>query len=166
MTRECGPCSECCFSLAVHEIDKAVFTRCKHEKASKKGACSIYAKRPESCQTFNCIWLGGASSLLDRKDRPDRIGIVFATAEMVDRQVVIAYVRRPNADKSGRGKELIGKLAGFLPVCISRWDGTRSIALPEELGHLVPRLRAEFNTEGVIEDGVFKRRLPLVEETP
>src|SRR6185369_706015 len=104
MSRECGPCSECCTTLGVHELEKREFTHCPHEKRG----CSMYSSRPESCRTFECVWLRGQ---LERKDRPDRIGIVFSAAEMADRQVVLAHVRKPGADKTGRGQELIGLLA-------------------------------------------------------
>jgi hypothetical protein len=159
VTRECGPCSECCYVLGVHEVGKPDFTHCKHESASKHGCCSIYKTRPESCRTFKCLWLEGH---LDRKDRPDRVGIVFATAEMPGRQVVIAYVRKPGADKSGHGKELLERLTQACPVCIVRHDGTRSVMVTEDLAHLLPMLQTEINAEAVVEPDGTLRRLPLV----
>jgi hypothetical protein len=86
---------------------------------------------------------------------------VFSTAEMADQQVVLAHVRKPGADKEGRGQELIGLLAQQFPVCIIRADGTRSLALPEELGHLVSRLKQDMNAVAVVENGKL-RRLPVV----
>lgn len=157
--RECGPCSECCYALGVHELPKLDFAHCKHEKSSKKGGCAIYGTRPTSCREFRCLWLAGS---FDRKDRPDRIGIVFGTAHMQGTEVVMAWVRKPGADKVGRGQELINMLARQgIPVCISRWDKTKSILVPESMTPLIPMLRRELNAEAVIENGAL-RRLPVV----
>lgn len=110
------------------------------------------------------MWLQGE---FDKKDRPDRIGIVFATAEMAGQQVVFAYVRKNDADLSGRGKQLIDLMGSLIPVCIFRRDGTKRIALPETMEALIPQLRAEFNAEGVVEHGPDNtktwRRLPIIE---
>lgn len=155
MSRECGPCTECCSTLGVHELDKPEFTRCSHEGSP---GCKIYRSRPESCRDYNCVWIQGQ---LEHQDRPDRLGIVFSTAEMVDRQIVLAHVRKPGADKTGRGQELISLLAQVLPVCILRANGTRSVALPEDLAHALPRIMQDLNAQAVVEDGKL-RRLPLV----
>jgi hypothetical protein len=157
--RECGPCSECCFSIGVHELDKRMFARCKHEKISKRGACSIYKTRPESCKTFSCLWLGGH---FDRKDRPDRTGIVFATADMPGCQIVIAYVRRRDADKTGRGLELLERLAQVIPVYIKRSDGTKSFMVTEPFAHLLPLLQREVTAQAIVEPDGTLRRLPIV----
>jgi len=155
--RTCGPCSECCYVLGVHELGKRDFAHCTHEKRG----CGIYGTRPESCRSFQCVWLQGQ---LDRKDRPDRIGIVFATADMSvhQQQVVIAYVRKPGADKTGRGAELLNILAQQVPVAIIRWDGTRSIMAGEQFKHLLAGIRSELNTEAVIDKDGKLRKLPMV----
>jgi hypothetical protein len=160
LNRECGPCTECCYVLGVHELNKRNFTHCQHERRSSAGGCGIYKDRPLSCREFKCLWLQGQGG---RKDRPDRVGIVFATADMEVRQVVIAFVRKPGADKAGRGFEIMHTLAQQVPVCILRWDGTRGIMAGEQFSNVLPQIQREFNDRRatVGEDGRL-RRLPLV----
>lgn len=159
-TRSCGPCSECCTVLGVHELSKAPFVRCRHVEASKGGCCGIHRNRPVSCSEFSCLWLGGH---FDRKDRPDRTGIVLATGEMQWGQVVFAYVRKPGADASGRGAELLRTLAERVPVCVTRWNGKRSVLVPEELRGALPRIIREFTeTQAIVGDDGRVHRLPLL----
>lgn len=158
MTRNCGPCTECCYVLGVHELGKRDFTHCQHEKRSS-GGCGIYKTRPPSCAEFQCLWLG---EHFDRKDRPDRVGIVFATGEMKIGQVVFAYVRKPGADKSGRGKELLDTITQRIPVCIVRWDGTRTIMLTEPFAHLLADIQRELGTQATVGEDGRLRRLPVV----
>ncbi len=157
--RACGPCTECCFALGIHETNKRPFARCEHQG---KG-CAIYPKRPESCRTFRCLWLDEGNPLLTRKDRPDRTGIVFALGDMAfGGQVALAWVRKLGADTKGRGLELMTAVSTVLPVCIMRVDGTRSISIAEDHAHRLPAIREEFNYIGVVEDGILKRRrLPV-----
>ena len=71
--RRCGSCSECCIALSVKEIEKPSMVRC--ESVCSAG-CRVYESRPESCKSFECLWLMGAGS---NADRPDRIGGVMGT---------------------------------------------------------------------------------------
>lgn len=160
--RSCSSCSECCYTLGVHEIGKSDFTRCPHDKPSKQGCCSIYKTKPASCASFSCLWLAGH---LERKDRPDRIGIVFATADILPGQpVIMAYVRKPDADKSGRGKELLDLLSQLYPVCVVRWNRTKTIMCPESMRHYIPTLDREMMVQGQLVDGEWRRvvQLPVV----
>lgn len=159
MTRQCGPCAECCYVLGVHELGKASFARCQHETRSPAGACGIYRTRPASCTEFECLWLQGQ---LDRKDRPDRLGIVFATADMEVRQVVVAFVRKPGADRRGRGLEVLNLIAQQVPVCLQRHDGTRAIMAGESFASILPRIQREFDTRAEVGQDGKLRRLPLV----
>ena len=43
----------CCKVMAVEALDKPVGVMCKHAC----GKCSIYETRPDSCRTYNCLWL-------------------------------------------------------------------------------------------------------------
>ena len=140
--RRCGSCSECCFSVGVIEFDKRLFTHCPHEKTSKSGSCGVYAHRPPSCASFSCNWLQG---LFDRKDRPDRIGIVFATAELPGLQAVIAWVRKDGAHERGRGHELLALLARQVPVCILLRDGTKKLMINEDMEWRIPEIRAKLS---------------------
>lgn len=50
--RQCGSCTLCCKLLGIKEIDKPEWTWCSH---CKQGVgCTIYDRRPSSCQTFFC----------------------------------------------------------------------------------------------------------------
>jgi hypothetical protein len=63
---KCGECRACCIYLEVDELEKPQGVACKHLCAS---GCSIYKARPESCSTFNCLYLSGFLS-----ERPDKSG--------------------------------------------------------------------------------------------
>lgn len=79
----CGTCDACCTVMQVEAIGKAEGVPCPALKAQKgQGAsgCSCYAKRPDSCKTFNCVWRVGLldqTSKPDIEGRPDKLGIMF-----------------------------------------------------------------------------------------
>lgn len=54
MNRQCGSCTLCCKLTPVVELHKGANERCKHQRHT---GCTIYAKRPFSCQAWNCRWL-------------------------------------------------------------------------------------------------------------
>lgn len=155
--RQCGPCSECCFSVGVIEFDKRLFTHCPHEKTSKKGSCGVYAHRPPSCASFRCIWLNGN---FDRKDRPDRLGIVLATAEIPE-QIVVAWVRKDGAHERGRGHEVLTLLAQHLPVCILLRDGKKKFMFNEGMEQKVPDLLRKLSA--FMPNRAAYRQLPVVQ---
>jgi Fe-S-cluster containining protein len=72
----CGACTLCCTLLGVVELDKPRCTKCVHEV----GKCTIYHFRPESCRTFDCVWLQTQSreEKMPKSMRPDRCGVVIA----------------------------------------------------------------------------------------
>jgi hypothetical protein len=61
----CGDCRACCIYLDIDELKKPQGVVCKHLGVG----CSIYEARPESCSTFNCLYLSGFLS-----ERPDKNG--------------------------------------------------------------------------------------------
>jgi hypothetical protein len=74
MARSCGECTLCCKLMPVPEmVDKVAGVRCPHQRSHK--GCSIYPKRPLSCQFWSCAWL----SWDDTADlsRPDRAHYVI-----------------------------------------------------------------------------------------
>lgn len=79
--RTCGDCTLCCFEMAVEEIDKPMCATCP---SVTKGGCGIYQTRPESCRTFECMWLEeppyGLPHLLSEEERPDKCGVMFHAA--------------------------------------------------------------------------------------
>lgn len=70
--RECGSCTLCCRLLPTEEIGSPANTKCEHQ--CSKG-CRIYARRPLSCQLWNCRWLVGDDTV--DQPRPDRSHIVI-----------------------------------------------------------------------------------------
>lgn len=109
--RPCGECQACCTTMAVAELAKENFTRCKHQCS---GGCSIYEQPPESCQTFECWYRGGLV-----KHRPDRIGVIVNYNPVIN--TIYVWEVRPGARKNKKVKRLISSLtknysAGFRPL--------------------------------------------------
>lgn len=69
---DCGDCKECCTALPVVELNKPMGVRCDHVC---ENGCGVYANRPESCQTFLCMWLQMPEVKLEL--RPDKCGVIF-----------------------------------------------------------------------------------------
>ena len=68
MTRACGDCQLCCRLLPTDEINKPANQRCPHQKSYC--GCTIYPRRPMSCQLWSCRWLVDESTAgLPRPDR-------------------------------------------------------------------------------------------------
>jgi hypothetical protein len=76
ITRECGTCTMCCKTMSVWEIEKPNGVWCKHVKNHQ--TCAIYETRPQSCRTFDCLWLRGIGT---EAMRPDRSRVVLVEAE-------------------------------------------------------------------------------------
>lgn len=72
--RACGACNACCHYLKIDEVRfrKPPAQLCMHWDREK--ACTIYARRPDSCRDFYCGWL--QFTWLDESWRPDRCGIL------------------------------------------------------------------------------------------
>jgi hypothetical protein len=66
----------CCGATPVRELKKPAFTQCPHVRQlpAVRPGCSIYAKRPPSCQLWSCHWLADPS--WPEEFRPDRCGAV------------------------------------------------------------------------------------------
>lgn len=71
--RDCGPCRLCCILPALPSIGKLGHVPCKH--LCDEG-CKIYAKRPNACAKYRCMWLDGH---FDEEDRPDKVGVICST---------------------------------------------------------------------------------------
>jgi hypothetical protein len=81
--RRCGSCSLCCKLLPItglmrngRRLDKPSNTRCRFQRQSDQGCCSIYARRPEDCELFSCRWLAVPEETAGIK-RPDRCHYVI-----------------------------------------------------------------------------------------
>ena len=69
LNRSCGACTMCCTLVPVAELKKAANTRCEHQFSR---GCRIYAKRPMSCQIWNCAWLTDETTLHLRRPNHSR----------------------------------------------------------------------------------------------
>ena len=78
--RACGPCTACCETLHVEELNKPACTPCRHQiqsdSAEAAGGCGIYTTRPAACRDFQCLWLRGLRFTGDGH-RPDRSGLML-----------------------------------------------------------------------------------------
>ena len=74
--RECGECNLCCISLLIDcpELTKLPGIACENLK--KSGGCSIYTKRPPTCQDWYCQWR--YIPQLGDQWRPDLKGIMLS----------------------------------------------------------------------------------------
>ena len=70
--RQCGDCTSCCRTLAVRELNKPAGASCRF---AKQGLGCTKAKRPATCRTWNCAWLGGAIDVKPHRQGavPDRL---------------------------------------------------------------------------------------------
>jgi hypothetical protein len=69
--KSCGPCGLCCKVFAVEELAKPMGVQCRHFG----GGCTIYADRPTSCRSFECVWLMDPE--MPHKFRPDQTKVVL-----------------------------------------------------------------------------------------
>lgn len=53
--RSCGKCNLCCKLMIIPELNKSGNVWCQHCDVGR--GCSIYADRPQTCQTFFCRYL-------------------------------------------------------------------------------------------------------------
>ena len=71
--KSCGPCGLCCKVFAVDELSKPMGVMCAHR--SKVSGCGIYADRPASCRSFECVWLMDPE--MPHRFRPDQTQVVL-----------------------------------------------------------------------------------------
>lgn len=79
MDRRCGPCHTCCVLPPIEETSKLAGVKCEHARQNRvNGCCNIYRKRPDACDSFNCVWL--TSPEMPDEFRPDRSGIMLSVS--------------------------------------------------------------------------------------
>lgn len=107
--RTCGPCTACCHSMQINELDKPEWAPCERQRAAglSGGGCGDYENRPASCQSFACLWLSGLS-LTGTQHRPDRCGVMLVPTE--DPRTVQARELWAGAAAVGSGRELLVSL--------------------------------------------------------
>lgn len=77
----CGECFACCIHLGIEELRRPAGQTCKHlDGSNPQKRCSIYATRPEGCQTYKCFYR--STTLLPEHLRPDRCGFVTTAYEL------------------------------------------------------------------------------------
>ena len=122
--RACGPCTECCWALEVHDLpDEEVKPRgpmCRHCDAG----CKIHETRPASCENFICFWLGGT---FEESARPDRSGVMVYMLQPEERapeeRSVVLVELRVGAINESRGRRIRNYLAAMQaqsPVMVVR----------------------------------------------
>lgn len=126
--RGCDGCTACCKIMGVHELDKPVNTRCVHCRTGT--GCSIYAQRPQSCRTFECVWLQtqrGAHPLAPEL-RPDASRVVMSTAGEGETVVLNVAPDRRDAWRRGPMGALVQRmLADGVPVLLKCGDDVRRL---------------------------------------
>jgi Fe-S-cluster containining protein len=90
--RDCGDCHICCIFPGINVLNKPPRQTCHNLDCN--GRCSIYEKRPEPCEVFQCSWRLGNFS---ENYRPNKTGILvtwllkddnLAATVMVDQKTV------------------------------------------------------------------------------
>lgn len=126
--RRCRECTECCTVLSVHEMEKPADTACTF---CTRGGCSIYEARPGSCRTFTCAWLQG---LFADKDRPDRLGVIFAAQDTRIGHTLVVFEIREGAVTEPRPTRYIcnARDAG-IPVVIFHYGNKKRSIVADRL---------------------------------
>lgn len=128
--RACGECQGCCMAVGVHELEKPVWTECKHQCLS---GCAIYNDRPKSCQTYNCLWQGGM--LKGEENRPDKIGMIFEMRGVGNSGVdaISAWEIKEGAADDPKVMAIVEQISKFFVVYVRRYKSSkRRIAGPEQ----------------------------------
>lgn len=128
----CDGCTACCTIMGVHELNKPVNTRCVHCEAGV--GCAIYETRPQSCRTFECVWLQTQRGMkpLARELRPDASRVVMSTAAGGETVVLNVGLHRPDAWKRGAMGKLVSEmLAGGVSVLLKCGDDVRRLSREE-----------------------------------
>lgn len=73
-SRVCGTCTLCCKVYIIPEIDKKMGSWCKFCAPGK--GCGKYDSRPNTCRTFNCLWI--LTDFLGPEWKPERSKFVMS----------------------------------------------------------------------------------------
>lgn len=141
--RTCGECQACCEVVGVHEFDKPIYTKCQHQC---KNGCDIYSSRPESCQTYQCIWLTG---FFDVEERPDKLGLVLDLRTSKFGEVISIWEVYDNAIEKEKTKEFLDKLSRKYVLYIRFYKSNkRRVMGPQDLvkkiGHVFEEMKVEY----------------------
>lgn len=133
--RSCGDCTACCTVMGVQELGKAPGTSCVHLNQT---GCTIYSKRPRSCQEYNCVWRQGHGL---EEHRPDRFGVILSTTNkplpVVHEQGLIAHEVVPGAFDTTAVLSYLERIAQNVVVIGVRGTKRRFIGAPEKVKALL-----------------------------
>lgn len=118
--RACAECQACCTAVAVHELDKSMYTRCQHQCDQ---GCSIYEQRPESCRTYYCLWQVGL--LKGEENRPDKLGIIFDFRAKGSTDVISAWELWEGAADQPRVKDMLHEIGTRFVICVRRFNSSK-----------------------------------------
>lgn len=96
--------------MGVRELDKPVNQWCRHCRIGQ--GCGIYEERPQSCRTFECVWLQtqrGAKPL-GRELRPDATRVVLSTTDGGETVVLNVSPDREEAWQQGAMGKLVSQM--------------------------------------------------------
>jgi hypothetical protein len=135
--RQCGACTLCCKLLPVPEIKKGAGQRCAHQRFGK--GCTIYAKRPLTCQLWSCQWLLGDAGDTSRPDiahyvvdpMPDFVTMTFDDRPPVRVPVIQIWLDRhfPDAHRDPALRAWLERRAEDGFAAIMRWDNNEAFAV-------------------------------------
>jgi hypothetical protein len=131
-TRTCEGCDLCCSAPPIHEMNKPPGVPCIHLDGEPGQSCSIYAKRPQVCRQFQCLWRM-SDQWLPEWAKPSEIGFMLSFNRL-DRfpGVVTAHPdpKRPDAWRSIWGQTILSTLA-------TQWNCIVAIGTAPWTGHVV-----------------------------
>ena len=91
--KSCGTCTMCCKVLEIDELKKAAGVWCSN--CIKSGGCAIYARRPEVCRAYECLWLTERS--LPATLKPERTGTILMEAADAEEYQAVCDPEKPFA---------------------------------------------------------------------
>lgn len=81
----CGSCTLCCKLLNIIEVNSKSGKYCQY--CNPNVGCNIYFKHPQSCKTFNCVWMQMKKVHMDL--RPDKCHVVF---EKINNSLIVGSI--------------------------------------------------------------------------
>jgi len=103
----CGECQACCMAVGVHELEKPMWTPCKHQCET---GCGIYDSRPDSCRGYYCMYQAGMLNGGEEM-RPDKLGIIFDfRATSTDGDAISAWEMREGVADDPQVLEMLRKI--------------------------------------------------------
>jgi hypothetical protein len=107
----------CCKVLAVSELAKPMGRLCAH--VVRGGGCGVYATRPHSCRTFECVWLMDPE--MPHRFRPDQTKVVLDQDPQATRLIARCDPANP---KAWRRNPIYGALKTY---AADTWDKGRIV---------------------------------------